>query len=362
MVNISHSLIFQWLLFDKISKIGYYGDHATEKINVVAIMRDLYPEIEPYKTGTLAVGDGHIIYWEQCGNPDGIPLLLLHGGPGGACFPRHRRFFDPKRYNIILFDQRGCGKSTPFASTENNTTPHLLADIEKLRIYLDIKQWVLFGHSWGSSLAIAYAVQYKSAVSGVIIGGVWLGRPDEIKNYVQPHGLAAAMFPDAYQDYLSPLNENERRDPFAAYIKILHHPTSTDATRSDACLRQWHTWETVLMTMEYPLSAEKAAEIEDDIAKGFSRSVAMLETHYISQSCFIDADKILSQLKDLGDIPCLIYQGRVDAVCPVQTAFDVHKAWPNSSLTIVPLGSHWTRQPAMVDAIVSCTDKMATLV
>jgi proline iminopeptidase len=297
------------------------------------LLRDHYPEIEPYKTGHLDVGQGHQIYWEQCGNPEGIPFVFLDGGPGGAVFPRFRRFFNPDLYHIIQYDQRGCGQSTPFASTTDNTTAHLIEDLEKLRTYLNIEKWSLFGHSWGSTLALAYVTQYPNNVSSAVLGGVFLGRPDEVKNFVQPNGSGAALFPDAYTRFLSPLTQAERCDPFASYIKILHHPKKSDLARMDDCLRQWHTWESVLMKMEYPLSDDAIIQIDEEVSNGFAKSIAVLETHYIRQKCFIDADRILGQLKDLGHIPCLIYQGRVDAVCPAQTAWDVHKAWPNSQST-----------------------------
>ncbi len=322
---------------------------------------ELYPEIEPYDTGHLNVGQGHTIYWESCGNPGGIPVVFLHGGPGGSIYPRHRRLFDPQRYRIILFDQRGCGKSTPFASMNDNTTDHLVADMNLLRQHCGITQWALFGYSWGSALAMAYVTQHTNHVSGVMLGGVFLGRPQEVRDFLLPDGVGAALFPDAYQNFLSPLTETERTVPFASYITIFHHPKPDDAARLAECIRQWLIWETTLMVMQYPLPADKLVEIEQDIARGQAFSIALLETHYIGQDCFLDTTRLLQQLHRLGHVPCTIINGRVDAVCPPQTAWDVHQRWPNSTLEFIPFGSHWTRQPCMTDAMLRQTNGLAEI-
>lgn len=324
----------------------------------MADLRIGYPITEPYATGMLKVGQGHEIYYERVGNPKGLTIVFLHGGPGGASWPFLRQYFNPEIWNMTFFDQRGCGQSKPFASIENNTTPHLIKDIEKLRNHLKIKKWAVSGYSWGAGLALAYVTKHSEAVTGVMIGGIWLGRDSEVRDYLLPDGVAARNFPDAYEQFLSPLTPAERKSPFEAYINIFHHPKKSDAARRYEAIKQFNIWE-ITISMMNTLSDDAIKELDDDIDNGHALSIALLETHYIRQKCFLNTEKIFKDLKKLGHIPAYLVNGRVDAVCPPQTAYDVHKSWPNSQLEFVPFSGHRTRAPAMIDALVRNSDRLA---
>jgi proline iminopeptidase len=310
--------------------------------------RELYPPIEPNRTGRLAVGDGHELHWEESGNPAGKPVVFVHGGPGGGTEPRHRRFFDPAAYRIVVYDQRGCGKSTPFASLEHNTTWDLVADLEKLRAHLEIARWQVFGGSWGSTLALAYAETHPERVTELVLRGIFLVRKWEIDWFYQ--GGCSHLFPDHWQDFLAPIPENERHDLVAAYHRRLLSPDR--AVRVEAA-RAWSVWEG--RTSYLLANADAIAHHdEDDFATAFAR----IECHYFVNGCWLEGDRAL--LKNVGKIrhiPATIVQGRYDVVCPVESAWALHTAWPEADLRIVPDAGHSAFEPGNLSALVEATDR-----
>ncbi|MGH8732895.1 MAG: prolyl aminopeptidase, partial [Burkholderiales bacterium] len=268
-------------------------------------MRSFYPEIQPYDSGHLDTGDGHQIYWEMCGNPKGKPAVFLHGGPGSGCSPKHRRLFDPDKYRVLLFDQRGCGRSKPHASLDNNTTWHLVADIERLRTLMGVEQWLVFGGSWGSTLALAYAETHPVRVSELIVRGIFTLRRKELLWYYQ--NGASWMFPELWETFLAPIPENERGDLMAAYHKRL---TGSDRAEQLRCAKAWSVWEGSTITL-LPNKANAASHADEHFALAFSR----IENHYFVNAGFFDADdQLLRDAHKLKKIPGVIIQGRYD-VC-----------------------------------------------
>ena len=312
--------------------------------------RTLHPPHEPYRTGMLDVGDGHTLYFEESGNPNGKPAVFLHGGPGGGTESRHRQFFDPARYRIVVFDQRGCGKSTPFASLEANTTWHLVEDIERLRVHLDIDRWLVFGGSWGSTLALAYAETHPERVSELVLRGIFLVRKWEIDWFYQDG--CSHLFPDAWEGFLAPIPREERHDMVKAYYKRL---TSEDrAVRLEAA-RAWSVWEGRTSYLHVNESAVAHHE-EDDYATAFSR----IECHYFVNDCWLAGDRaLLHHVDRLRDIPCVIVQGRYDVVCPMESAWALHRAWPEADLQIIPDAGHSAFEPGNTDALIRATDRFA---
>ncbi|MGQ0802050.1 MAG: prolyl aminopeptidase [Pseudomarimonas sp.] len=313
-------------------------------------MRSLYPELAPFDSGTLAVSDRHTLHYEQCGNPDGKPAVILHGGPGGGCSPKMRRFHDPERYRIILFDQRGAGRSTPHADLQDNTTWDLVADIEKLRLHLGVDRWQVFGGSWGSTLALAYAQTHPEHVLDMVLRGIFMLRRWELEWFYQEG--ASRLFPDAWAAYLAAIPLVEHADLISAYHRRL---TCEDAAVRLAAARAWSVWEASTSLLR-PDKAFIDAHEDAEFALAFAR----IESHYFVNGGFLDTDdQLLRNATRLRDIPGTIVHGRYDVVCPVQSAFDLHAAWPTSELVVVPDAGHSAFEVGNAAALVVATDKYA---
>jgi proline iminopeptidase len=317
--------------------------------------RSLYPPIEAHETGRLDVGDGHLVHWESAGNPDGRPVVFLHGGPGGGCLPVHRRFFDPQRYRIVLFDQRGCGRSRPHASEADadlstNTTWHLVADMERLREHLGIERWQVFGGSWGSTLALAYAQRHRERVLELVLRGVFTMRRWELDWYYGAGG-AGALFPEWRDRFLAPVPEAERDDCIAAYHHLLHDP---DPAVHEPAAVAWSTWEAATITLlEQP---DLIAQFADP---AFALAFARIENHYFVHAGWLDEGQLLDGAGALADLPGVIVQGRYDVATPAVTAWELHRAWPGSELVVVPDAGHAVTEPGIIDALVRATDRFA---
>lgn len=310
--------------------------------------RTLYPEIEPYSSGFLNVSDLHTIYYEECGNPKGKPVLIVHGGPGGGCNPTMRRTHDPEAYRIILVDQRGCGRSTPHAELEGNTTWDLVADFEKLREKLGIERWQLCGGSWGSTLSLAYAETHPERVTEIILRGIFMLRRWELEWFYQQG--TDALFPDAWEAYLAPIPEAERGDLMAAYYKRL---TGNNEAEKLACARAWSTWEGT--TLSLLPDAERQARFGDD---HFAIAFARIECHYFMNKGFFERDdQLLANARRLKGIPGVMVHGRYDVVTPLKNAWDLKKAWPEAELEIIADAGHTATEPGIVDALVRASDK-----
>jgi proline iminopeptidase len=309
----------------------------------------MYPPIEPYDHGFLDTGDGHRVYWELCGNPNGKPAVFLHGGPGGGCGPEHRRLFDPARYCIMLFDQRGCGRSTPHASLENNTTWNLVADMEKLRQMIGVEQWLVFGGSWGSSLALAYAETHPARVSALIVRGIFTLRRAELLWYYQEG--ASWLFPDLWEEYLAPIPPDERSDMMGAYRRRL---TGDDEAVKLAAARAWSLWEARTITL-LPSRELEDHHGDDSYALAFAR----IENHYFVNEGFLEEGQLLRDAHRLADIPGVIVQGRYDVATPARTAWDLSKAWPNASLQIIADAGHAFNEAGILRALLAATDRFA---
>lgn len=312
-------------------------------------MRQLYPAIEPYSSGLLDVGDGHRVYWERSGTPGGVPAVFLHGGPGGGCSPAHRRLFDPARYDILLFDQRGCGRSLPHAELEANTTWHLVADIERLRVMCGYEHWLVFGGSWGSTLALAYAETHAERVSGLILRGIFLLRQAELDWYYQ--GGAAWLFPDKWEHFLGPIPAAERDNLIEAYRRRL---TSDDHAAKMAAARAWAQWEGGTITL-LPDPAMAEGFGEDQFALAFAR----IENHYFVHHGWMEEGQLLRDAGRLRDIPGTIVQGRYDSATPVRSAWDLHRAWPEAEFHLIDDAGHAYSEPGILDRLVRATDAHA---
>ncbi|MEM8548396.1 MAG: prolyl aminopeptidase [Pseudomonadota bacterium] len=322
----------------------------TKNLANVRGYRAPYPTIEPYHTGTLDVGDGHTLYYEQSGNPDGKPVVALHGGPGGGSSPGMRRFFNPDVYHIILFDQRGAGKSTPHASLDANTTQDLIGDIEILREALQIRRWQVFGGSWGSTLALAYAEAHPERVTELVLRGIFMLRPEEIAWFYQ-HG-ASELYPDQWEHYLEPIPLNERSDLLGAYHKRL---ISADEDVRLEAARAWSTWEGATSFL-YP---------DRHVTQSFGETrhalaMARIECHYFMNGGFMAPNQLLDNIDRVRNIPAVIVQGRYDVVCPPVTAWMLHKAWPEARFELVPDAGHSAFEPGNASALVTATDRFAS--
>jgi proline iminopeptidase len=314
-------------------------------------MKTLYPEIEPFDTGRLKVSPVHELYYEQSGNPNGKPAVFLHGGPGGGLVPDYRRYFDPDVYRLILFDQRGAGKSTPHASLEDNTTWHLVEDIERLREHFGIERWLVFGGSWGSTLALAYAQTHPKRVNALVLRGIFLCTPKEIAWFYQ-HG-ANAIFPDTWEQYVSEIPEAERGDLLHAYHRRLM--SDNEAVRLKAA-KAWSIWEgsTSKLFPDQNL-IEHFGEPQTALA------LARIECHYFVNNVFFDSDNyLIENVEKIRNIPAVIVQGRYDVVCPIMSAWDLHRAWPEAQLQIIPDAGHSISEPGIVDALVDATDRFGS--
>lgn len=313
-------------------------------------MKTLYPELPARVTGTLPPEDGHTVWFEESGNPDGIPVVFVHGGPGGGTQPLYRRFFDPDRYRIVLFDQRGCGRSTPHAELEHNNTWALVSDMERLREHLDIKAWVVFGGSWGSTLSLAYSQNHPDRCLAIILRGIFLLRQQELEWFYQDG--ANRMFPDAWQRYYHAIPEAERDDLLQAYYRRLTHD---DPEVRIPAARAWATWEA--STSKLIPSDSLVQSFED--AK-FAEAFARIEAHYFVHGGFLDhPDQLIHNVERIRHIPGFIVQGRYDVVCPPQTAWDLHRAWPEAEFHMVPDAGHSATEPGIVDRLVDATDRTA---
>ncbi len=313
-------------------------------------MKQLYPQIEPYDSGLLEVSDVHTLHYEQVGNPQGKPVVFLHGGPGGGIISDYRRYFDPKRWRVILFDQRGCGKSTPFAELEGNTTWELLADIEKLREHLGISQWSVFGGSWGSTLALSYAINHPAACRELFLRGIFLLREKEIQWFYQSG--CSRIFPDLWEAYLAPIPEEERGDMVAAYYRRL---TSSDAAVRKEAAVAWSVWEgSTSRLMPDPGTAAKFGQ--DEFAEAFAR----IECHYfVNRGFFSEDNYLLNNIETIRHLPTVIVHGRYDVVCPVENAWDLHRAFPEAELHIIDAAGHSLAEPGITDKMIEYTDRWA---
>jgi proline iminopeptidase len=316
-----------------------------------ASMKTLYPENEPFDMGRLKVSAIHELYYEQCGNPDGKPAVFLHGGPGGGVNPDYRRYFNPEMYRVVLFDQRGAGKSTPHASLEENTTWDLVADIERIREHLGIEAWQVFGGSWGSTLALAYAETHPHRARELVLRGIFLCRPKEIKWFYQEG--ASWIFPDVWEEYLKVIPEAERANMVSAYYRRL--TSENEAVRVEAA-RAWSIWEgsTSKLLFDYKM-IEKFADPE------FALAFARIECHYFMNNCFFPTDNyLIENVSKIRNIPSVIVQGRYDVVCPMTSAWDLHREWPQADLKIIPDGGHSISEPGIIDALVDATDRFGS--
>lgn len=312
-------------------------------------MKTLYPEIEPYDSGHFRVSAVHNLYYEQCGNPKGKPVVFLHGGPGAGLTPDYRRFFDSEAYRIILFDQRGSGRSLPHASLDDNTTWHLVQDIEQLRRHFGVEQWLVFGGSWGSTLALAYAETHPESVRGLVLRGIFLARAKETRWFYEDSQGASAIFPDKWEEYVRIIPEAERGDLIDAYYRRL---TSADESVRIESARAWSIWEASALKL---LPDQKL--IDDFSEPEMAIALARIECHYFMNNCFFDTDNyLLEHIDRIRHIPSVIVHGRYDIICPLMNAWDLHRTWPEASLHIVADAGHSVTEPGIADALVTATD------
>jgi proline iminopeptidase len=311
---------------------------------------ELFPALEPYRRGRLKVSALHTLYFEECGNPAGRPLVFLHGGPGGGCDSAQRRYFDPRKWRIVLFDQRGCGRSRPHAELRENTTWDLVADIERLRLHLSIDQWLVFGGSWGSTLALTYAQSHPARVSAMVLRGIFLLRATEIAWFYQ-HG-ASQLFPDAWEAYLHAIPKREHGDLLGAYYKRL---TSRDGQVRRKAAQAWSVWEASTSKLVSDVNLIKK------FSRGrFAEAFARIEAHYfVNRGFFERDDQLLHNVGRIRPIPGVIVQGRYDVVCPMRSAWDLHRAWPEAELIVVPDAGHSMSEAGIRAALIAATDRLA---
>lgn len=312
-------------------------------------LRRLYPEIEPFETGFLETGEGHRVYWERAGTKGAKPAVFLHGGPGGGFSAKHRRLFDPALYDVILFDQRGCGRSTPFASLENNTTWHLVADIERLREMIGAEKWLVFGGSWGSTLALAYAQTHPQRVSELVVRGIYMLTKAELDWYYQ-FGVSE-MFPEKWEGFIAPIPEAERGDMVAAYRKRL---VGEDREEQLRCAKAWSLWEGETITL-LPEPETADAFLDPDYALAFAR----IENHYFTHAGWLEEGQLLRDAGKLADIPGTIIHGRYDMPCPMRYAWLLHKAWPKADFHMIEGAGHAYSEPGILDRLIRATDMYA---
>jgi proline iminopeptidase len=318
-------------------------DHSTP------IRGELYPEIEPYESGMLRLDALHEMYWEESGNPRGLPVVFLHGGPGAGSAPAHRRFFDPVRYRIVVSDQRGAGRSRPLGELRSNTTPLLVADLETLRQHLGIERWVVFGGSWGSTLALAYAIEHPERCAGLVLRGIFLCRRSEIEWFV--YGVRN-IFPEAWAAFAAHVPEEERADLLSAYYRRLTDP---DAAIHMPAARTWSIYEGSCSTL-LP-SAETVAYFASDIV---ALGLARIEAHYFTHNIFMPDNALLENIARVRGVPAVIVQGRYDAVCPIVTADDLHRAWPEAEYIVVPDAGHSAWEPGICAELVRACERFKT--
>ncbi|MCW4113942.1 prolyl aminopeptidase [Aurantimonas sp. MSK8Z-1] len=308
-----------------------------------------YPSIEPYRSGHLAVGDRHEIYWELCGNPKGKPVVFLHGGPGSGCSPHHRRLFDPQRYNVLLFDQRGCGRSRPTGELEGNTTWDLVADIERLRAMLEVERWQVFGGSWGATLALAYAETHPERVTELVLRGVFMARRSEIDWFYR--GGAANLFPDKWEAFLAPIPEAERGDLVAAYRRQLTDPDR--AVRLKAA-QAWTGWEGQTVALRTKADQPGTPSVSDTTI-----AFARIENHYFVHDAWLAEEQLLRDVGRIRHIPAVIVQGRYDVVTPAVNSWALSKAWPEADYRMVEGAGHAFSEPGVLQELIAATDRFA---
>lgn len=313
------------------------------------MMRTFYPEIKPYARHMLPVGDDHQLYIDESGNPEGIPILFVHGGPGGGCGKYDRRFFDPEVYRIVLFDQRGAGRSKPHASLYNNTTQHLINDIEAIRAHLTIDRWALFGGSWGSTLSLAYAQSFPERVLGLILRGIFLCRRKDLLWFYQEG--ASRLFPDYWQDFIAPIPESARSDFMKAYYAQL---TGTNQIQQMSAAKAWSIWEGRCATLK---PNQGVVDSFADPMKALA--MARIEAHFFVNNAFLEDDQLINNAHKLKEIPGVIVHGRYDVICPLDGAYELHQAWPEAQLNIIREAGHSSREPGIVDALIRATDDLA---
>ncbi|MFN8619925.1 MAG: prolyl aminopeptidase [Chloroflexota bacterium] len=311
--------------------------------------RTFYPPIEPYASGYLEVDHGHRVYWERSGTAGATPAVMLHGGPGAGCSPKHRQLFDPDRYDVLLFDQRGCGRSTPHASLEANTTWDLVADIERLRELAGVDRWLVFGGSWGSSLALAYAETHPERVTALVLRGIFLLRRAELLWYYQDG--ASWLYPDLWESFLAPIPEVERGDLMGAYRRRL---TGDDPVERQRCAIAWSTWEGSTLTL-LPRPELSSSYGEDDFSLAFAR----IENHYFVHDAWLEEGQLLRDVERIRHIPAVIVQGRYDLATPMRSAWDLHRAWPEADFRLIPDAGHAFDEPGILDALITATDRFA---
>lgn len=312
-------------------------------------MQTLYPEIKPYARHELAVAEPHVLYVDESGNANGLPVVFIHGGPGAGCDALSRRFFDPNLYRIVTFDQRGCGRSTPHASLDNNSTWDLVADLERIREHLGIDKWVLFGGSWGSTLALAYAQSHPERVHALLLRGIFLCRPQDFHWFYQEG--ASRLFPDYWEDYLAPIPAEERGDLMQAFYKRL---TGSDQIAQMHAAKAWSTWEGRTATLRpNPQVVERFSDAHRAL------SIARIECHYFVNNAFLETDQLLRDMPKIAHLPGLIVHGRYDLICPLDNAYALHQAWPNSELQIIRDAGHAASEVGITDALVRGADEMA---
>ncbi len=315
-------------------------------------MRDLYPPIEPYNQGKLKVSELHTIHYEESGNPQGKPVIFLHGGPGGGIVPMYRQYFNPQQWRIVIFAQRGCGQSTPYAELRENTTWDLVSDIEKLRKHLNIERWVVFGGSWGSTLALAYSQTHPDSCKGLILRGIFMLRPSEIRWFYQEG--ASNIYPDAWQEYLKPIPPEERNDLLSAFYQRLIGEDSQ--VRLEAA-RAWSVWEaSTSKLIPSSLSKERFGMAE------FAEAFARIECHYfVNKGFFSTENQLLENIERIRHLPGVIVQGRYDVVCPMITAWELHQAWPEAEFIVIPDAGHSVSEPGIKDALIQASDRFTEL-
>jgi len=310
----------------------------------------LYPPLAPRRTSRLALDSLHVMYWEDCGNPRGVPVVFLHGGPGGGSSPDHRRYYDPKFYRIIVYDQRGAGQSTPLGSLTDNTTPHLIDDLERLRAHLEIERWLLFGGSWGSTLALAYAQAHPDRVLGLVLRGIFLCRPLEIRWFLYEMRY---FYPDAWNAFAGFLPEAERDDILSGYYRRLTDP---DPALHMPAAHAWSRYESLCSTL-LP-DPELVAHFDE---APVALAIARIEAHYFKHRMFLPEDALLRNVATIRHLPCTIVQGRYDVVCPLRSAHDLHEAWPEAEYIVVPDAGHSAREPGIARELVAATDRFRRL-
>lgn len=315
-------------------------------------MSELYPPIHENRHFTLAVDDIHQVYVEECGVPDGVPVVFLHGGPGAGCEPYHRQLFNPEKYRIILFDQRGCGRSTPHASLENNTTQHLISDMERIREEMGIKKWVVAGGSWGSTLALAYAETHPENILGLIVRGIFLATPKEVHWFYQEG--ASQVFPDYWQDFLHPIPENERGNLLQAYYNRL---TGDDEIARMGAAKAWSLWEARTATL-----LPHASILEHFGDPHNAMSIARIEAHYFQNDSFLEENQLLKNASRLKDIPGYIIHGRYDMICLMQQAYDLHNAWEGSELFVIQGAGHSAAEMGITAALIKAGDNLLEII